>query len=264
MNMDKARFWRIADLVKRRLFDRLRRETQQIDYRNYKEYRERFKEIPHSLIEEWEDIKREYKDDPDADLTKLRGFLYEALFYYACLELQALFMDAEIIEMTGYKFDRSPPWFGAIPLYDIIPGLHHIWEKEKGGWKRKRKVPQVKADFLVQYADDEGPLPPALIDVKSSKPLKYGKERWGWQITSAVRRGFIFQVAYPKRGIKGYPKSLKEWKIKTPCPKCKKLSDNYRRCSECGEEIFPFTIVDAHYEAEKLWRRLGKVRRGRF
>jgi len=255
--MSKQTFWEIADHVKRRLFSRLRMETSKINYLNYEEYRERFKNIPNSLLGEWQKIEREYKALSKEEIERLKGFLYETLFYYACLETQAIFLDAELAEFGGTKFEEHPPWFECIPLYDIIPNLHFI--REKG--KKRRKVPQVKADFLVTYVDDKGPLPPALIDVKSSeKAARQRKEELEWQIVSAMRLGFIFQVAYPSPDLKSsYPTSLKEWIVKTPCPRCKELSDDYRKCTKCGAEIFPFTIVDAYYNLKALIDQLGKV-----
>lgn len=184
--------------------------------------------------------------------------MYETLFYYACLETQTIFLDAEILEITGTHFNDSSPWFEAIPLYDIIPNLHQLRE----GNTRIRRVPQIKADFLVFYVDDEGPSPFALVDVKSRKPRKY-QEEWSWQVIAAMRGGFIFQLAFPK-SEKEYPKSLRDWELKVPCSECKGLSDDYRKCGKCGAEIFPFTGADAYYEAKKLWEFMGKIREGRF
>ena len=258
----EQRFWEIADEVKRRLFSRSRIETSQINYLNYKEYRKKFESIPDSLIEEWGKLKEKYKNTPEENSNRLKGFLYEALFYYACMETQTVFLDAELCEFGGAKFEKSPPWFECIPLYDIIPNLHYIWEKNE----KKRKVPQIKVDFLVTYVDDKGPLPPALIDVKSSEgATKYKREELNWQIVAAMRLGFIFQVAYPDPNLQSpYPRSLKEWKIKTPCSNCKGLSDDFRKCSKCRAEIFPFTIVDARYTLKELIGRLGKNYKGRF
>lgn len=256
--MKEDKFWEIADWVKRELFNCIRSETAQIDFTDFKAYRQKFEEIPSSLLKKWEEIKEKFKEDPNIDLARLKGYLYEVLFYYACLNRQAIFFDAELAEMGGANFFASPPWFGTIPLFDIIPFLHRI--QEDGVWKRK--APQIKADFLVQYVDDDGPLPPALIDVKSSKHRKYNNG-WNWQVTAAMRCGFIFQIAYPKKGVE-YPRSLAEWEIKTPCRKCKRLSDNYRKCSLCEENIFSFTIADAYYEAKELWEKLGRIRKGRF
>lgn len=253
--MNEYHFWEIADKVKRRLFSCLRIKTSKLDYLNYNGYRKKFEAIPTSLIEEWERIKEEYKNNPDADFKRLKGFLYEALFYYACLNRQTIFLDAELAEFGGVEFEESPPWFECIPFYDIIPNLHYIKEEEK----KKRKVPQTKADFLITRVDDKGPSPPALIDVKSSKP--HADENWGWQITAALRRGFIFQFAYPKTE---YPRSLKEWEIKTPCSKCRKISDDYRKCTECGAEIFPFDITSSGYTLRGLLERLGISYEGRF
>lgn len=260
--MSNQTFWKIADYVKRRLFSRLRMETAKINYLDYKSYRERFENIPRCLTKEWGKIEREYEALSKKDLEKLKGFLYEALFYYACLKTQATFLDAELVEFGGGKFEESPPWFECIPLYDIIPNLHFI--KEKG--RKKRKVPQVKADFLITYVDDGGPFPPSLVDVKSSeKTAKKHREKIKWQIVSAMRLGFIFQVAYPASNLKSkYPTSLKDWEIKTPCFKCGELNDNYRKCEKCGAEIFHFTIVDARYKLKKLIEQLGKMYKGRF
>lgn len=253
--MNESRFWAIADEVKRSFFSCLRIETSKLDYLNYKGYRKKFEAIPTSLIEEWERIKEKYNNDSDADFNRLKGFLYEALFYYACLDAQTGFLDVELAEFGGAEFGKSPPWFECVPLYDIIPNLHYI--KEKG--KKKRKVPQTKADFLITYVEDKGPSPPALIDVKSREP--HADENWSWQITAALRRGFIFQFAYPKTE---YPRLLKEWEIKTPCSECGKLSDNYHKCTECGAEIFPFDITSSRYTLKELLKRLEISYEGRF
>jgi hypothetical protein len=151
-----------------------------------------------------------------------------------------------------------PPWFEATPLYDIVTPLYHTKEKDR----RKRRVPQTRADFLVTYADDRGPSAPSMVDVKSSKPRRW-RDEWSWQIPAAMRRGFTFQIAYPKFGIE-YPVSLDQWEIATPCSKCKALSSDIRKCSECGERIHPFTIADSYYEAKDLWGKSGKERSGRF
>lgn len=248
----KEGFWILADQTKRRLFDKLRKETQRIDYLNYKNYKQSLDEIHGSLLYEWDKILREFKDEPYFNAQRLEGYLLEVLFYYACLKMQALFMDAEILEMVGEKFDEYPPWFEATPFYDIIPTLHHI--KENG--IRIRKAPQSTADFLLTYVDDGGPTPPALVDVKSRKPQKWNK-KLEWQVIAAMRRGFIFQLAYPKDGIK-HPTELDEWEVVTPCSNCRRLSIDFRNCSECGAQIFPFTVADAYYEAKELRSRFGR------
>lgn len=249
-------FWKKADEVKRRLFSRLRIETSKIDYLDYKKYRKKFEGIPDCLIKEWDKLKEEYKDTSNVDFNRLKGFLYEALFYHACLKSQTIFLDAELCEFGGVKSEESPPWFECIPLYDIIPNLHYIWEKGK----KMRKIPQTKADFIVIFVDDKGPLPPAIIDVKSTeKAIKYKRGEINWQIVAAMRLGFIFLVAYPQSNLEStYPRSLKEWEIKTPCSKCEGLSDDFRKCTKCGAEIFPFTIVDACYTLKELMERLEK------
>jgi hypothetical protein len=249
--------WKKYDEIKRRLFHKLRVEMS-FDYSEigFSEYRKKFQKIPNILVDEWSSIEKENQNHPN--LLRFKGALYEALFYFACLDTQAFLIDAEILEMGGEKFPESPAWFVAIPLYGVIPQLHQIYEN--GEWKRK--APQVDADFIMVYVDDKGPAPPALVDVKSSKP-SYDEKRFGWQIAAAIRMGFIFQVAYPKEGVE-YPQCLKDWEFRTPCPTCKTLSRDYRRCSECGSVIFLFTIVDARYTLKELIERLRMYYKGRF
>lgn len=235
----------LSNRVKWRLFNRLWKECDKINYNDYKQYRREFEQIPRLLIDEWNKIKEELKNNPSANFKSLRGFLLEALFYYACLETEATLKDAEILGIENFKLnkDNFPPWFEATPLYDVIPPLHHIHK----GRKKKMRSPQTRCDFLVTYIDDKGPLPPALVDVKSSRPRKNYIEKFGWQIISAIRRGFIFQFVYPKQGIE-YPKSLKAWVQATYCSECKGLSESYRKCDKCGADIIPFTIIDRCYK----------------
>lgn len=247
-----AVFWAEADRIKRLLFNRLRQLTR-IDYKGYRRYRQAFAAIPDQLVKEWQEAEKR-------SLKRLKGYLFEALFYFACLESQAAFLDAELAEFGGATFERSPPWIEATPLYDIIPSLHQIRREKR--WERK--VPQTSADFLVTYVNDSGPSPPSLVDVKSRPPKrKEIKRKMGWQITAAMRRGFIFQVAYPKDHTE-FPKSLDDWEIRTPCSSCGALSKQYDKCEACNATIFSFSIVSGHYEAKELWKTLGKTRSGRF
>jgi hypothetical protein len=250
-------FWKVADQVKRRLFNKLRDETQRINYLDYHAYQQAFEDIHKSLADEWKKIQEEFKNNRHFK-PRLRGYLFEALFYYACLKTQAVFLDGELAGFGGAKFEGSPPWFEATPLYDFIVPLHHV----KEGVVRKRRVPQTEADFLVTYVTDSGPFAPSMVDVKSRKPSKWDP-KWGWQVPAAMRRGFTFQIAYP-RNQGEYPKELEDWETATPCSKCRKLSSDPRKCSECGDEIYPFTIADAYYEAKDLWSKVGKERKGRF
>jgi hypothetical protein len=245
-------------LGNRRLFHKLRLQTQRLEYVNYSKYRKGLDEIPSMLDREWTRIEKDFQKNHHFIPKRLRGYLLEVLFYYACLRLQAVFMDAELAEFGGAHFDTHPPWFEATPLYDIVAPLHHT--KEEG--RRKRRVPQTRADFPVTYVDDRGPLATSLVDVKSRKPKRW-RDEWGWQIPAAMRRGFTFQIAYPKLGIE-YQTSLDQWETATSCSNCKSLSGDPRKCSEYGEEIYRFTIIDSYYEAKDLWRELGKERSGRF
>ena len=241
-----SNFWLLADYVKRRLFNRLRDSFYQIDYLSYHKYREAVERIYEDVLNEWNEIKSELSQLSDRTIKRLKGFLFEALFYYSCLKIESLFKDAEILEMAGVKFEKHPPWFEATPLYDIVPMLHHLKEDDK----LIRKSPQTLADFLITYVDDTGPYPPSLIDVKSRKPRGWD-ERWEWCYIAAMRRGFIFQIVYPKEGIR-YPRDLAEWEVATPCMNCKNLSLNYRVCQSCGQTIYPRTIVDAIHRTHEI------------
>lgn len=247
--IDGLYFWDEADHVKRRLFNHLRTLTR-IDYTNYERYRRRFAEIPEQLLAEWNSLESEYRRRSPRIVPRLRGFLFELLFYFACLDSQAIFLDAEITELQPY-----PPWMEATPLYDIIPSIHQI--REGSTWTRK--APQTTADFIVSYVDDEGPAAPSLVDVKSKKPSRKRTKDMGWQVTAAMRRGFIFQVAYPKNGI-ALPRSLKDWEVRTSCSSCGAMSVSYEKCDDCGKAIFKFSIVSGYYEAKELRRKQGEVR----
>jgi hypothetical protein len=234
-----------STLVKWLLFNRLRQEFEDLDYSVYRAYQDGLQRVPERLIRYWEhELKPKYANDPDVDVKRLRGFLFEALFYFAYLRTEALFKDAEILEMSGatVRRDEYPPWLEANPLYDVVAPLHHLHSKNA----KELKSPQTRCDFLVTYADDKGALPPALVDVKSRRPKEpfWNRDKLSWQLTSAARRGFIFQLAYPKSGIK-YPTCLNEWEFGTPCLRCDRLSENSRTCSQCGAVIFAFSIADS-------------------
>jgi len=176
--------------VKRSFFSRLTRETSSINYLNYEEYWERFEDLPKALLEEWRKIEEKYgRKLSRREVKRLMGFPYEALFYYTCLEAQTVFLDAELAEFNGAEFKGFQPQFECIPLYDIISNLHLVPK----GRRKRRRVPQVKTDFLVTYVDDNGPLLPALVNVKSSeKQAKRYREGYGGRVDAAMRLGFIF------------------------------------------------------------------------
>lgn len=238
--------------------------TQNINYLDHDTHIRSLDAIYDSLLEEWRSIQEHLENDHDFEAKRLEGYFLEVLFYYSCLKRQALFMDHEIVKMGDEekggeeKGDEYPPWFEATPLYDIIPTLHHV----KEGSIRKRRAPQTKADFIITYASSSGPVSPSQVDVKARKPRTWRTE-WGWQVTAALRRGFTFQLVFPRNGVR-YPRELEDWETATPCSSCKKLSTDPRKCSECRKDIFPFTIADAYYEAKELWKKIGKDRQGLF
>ena len=223
---------KIFDETKSRLFNKLRTEIQNIDYSDHNWYETRFEEIPKHLLDEWEKIEKEYGSTINP--KRLKGFLYESLFYYACLKTQTIFLGAEMMTFGEAKTSDRPPWFECVPLYDIKPILYNQLKTQ-----RKIHVPQIEADFILTYVDNKGHCPPSYTDVKSKKPEEYNKY-WGWYIVAAMRAGFIFEIAYPKTD---FPTDLNDWEIKTPCDNCKTLSNDFKKCTNCGSVIFPFTIV---------------------
>jgi len=245
-------YWKIADEIKRRLFDLIRNSFKEkpiidasVSFEESENYiRERIKEVHELILQEWEKVKREYQTNPHFDEERLLGYLYEALFYLSSLELISRWFKDDIYWM-GYNLENKiepPAHFEVLPLYDIIPPITY-----KAIDSEKAKVPQLKGDFITFYV--EGPsgqrkvTPIALIDVKKS--LHSYKEKSGrWAAIAALRHGLVAQVAYPKTQIDELY-LLENWEIKTICPSCGKLMDGiYRTCPLCKKEAYPFTRED--------------------
>jgi len=78
----------LADLIKRRLFGRIRDylwENPAIDlssdYYQFEENRKKIKgELHKSVLEEWNLIKQQYGGNPAADWNRLKGFLMKPSF----------------------------------------------------------------------------------------------------------------------------------------------------------------------------------------
>jgi hypothetical protein len=95
--MNKQAHWELADLIKRKLFGRIRdylRKNPAIDLSSdcsqFKENREKIGEALHkSVLQEWNLIIQRYKDKSNADWNRLKGYVYEALFYIACIDLSS-------------------------------------------------------------------------------------------------------------------------------------------------------------------------------
>ena len=143
-------YWELVDLIKRRLFGRIRdclRENPAIDlsadFSKFEENREKVKgELHNSVLDEWDLIKQQHSENPIADWNRLEGFLYEALFYIACLDLSSFYFATDVVWMQTKAFE-APPHFEAVPLFGIIPPIRYLYkEGEKPSF-----VPQLEADF---------------------------------------------------------------------------------------------------------------------
>ncbi len=98
--MFNKEYWKIADETKRRLFNRIRNFSKEEPLLNVSKdwdfalkYQEEQKEKARKVIlEEWAEIKREYKENPNFNEERLSGYLYEALYYLCVLGIQASFI----------------------------------------------------------------------------------------------------------------------------------------------------------------------------
>lgn len=213
-----TRLYPIFEKVKSTLFNRLRTEIKQLPFVDYQKCQKAIKKIPRTLQSEFDSIVKKY---PEIPAKQLRGYFYEALFYYACLKTQVVFLDTKIVEFEG----KSPPqWLECVPLYDIKPLL--FWNV-----RRRMIVPQLEGDFLVFNREYGKPVQITLLEVESVKPINHD---WSLCIDAAKRCGAIFQIAYPAILL---PSDLSEWVIRTPCAHCQKLSKNTETCSKCWKEL---------------------------
>jgi len=245
-------YWELADLIKRRLFGRIRdylRENPAIDLSSdsskLEENREKVKKGLHkSVLKEWNSIKQQYKENPAADWNRLKGFLYEALFYIACIDLSSFYFATDVVWIQTKAFE-APPHFEALPLFGIIPPIRYLYKKGE----KPSSVPQLEADFLILYVEGETgkrrASPVTFVDVKSSKEVhRWKKEKGVRQAIAALRHGCAMQIAYPLKDVEEL-KSLKDWKIKSICPGCGELLDDIPAvCSYCKEEAYPFFRED--------------------
>jgi len=248
-NQINLKYWKIADEIKRRLFNLIRNSFKEkpiidasISFEKSENFiQRRIREVHRLILEEWKNIKREYQNNPHFNEKRLSGYLYEALFYLSSLELMSRWFRNDIYWM-GCNLENkmeAPAHLEILPLYDIIPPITY-----KPSNNEKAKVPQLKGDFIAFYV--EGPsgqrkvTPIALIEVKKSLS-SYRKRDGKWVAIAALRHGLVAQVAYPKTQLdKLY--SLENWEIKTVCPSCGKLMDKiYRTCPFCKKEAYLFT-----------------------
>ena len=250
--MSNRKYWEWADLIKRKLFGSIRdylRENPSIDLSSdssqFEENRKKIKEGLHKLVlEEWNLIKQQYRGNSATDWNRLKGFLYEALFYVACIDLSSFYFATDVVWMQAKAFE-APPHFEVLPLFGIIPSIRYLFEKGK----EPALVPQLESDFLILYVEGEAgrrkASPVTLVDVKSSKSVhEWRKEKGIRQAIAALRHGCAMQIAYPLKNIKEL-KSLQDWETKSICPSCGELMDDIPAiCPYCNKEAYSFFRED--------------------
>ncbi|GAI58886.1 unnamed protein product, partial [marine sediment metagenome] len=155
--MNKTQFTKrleFSSLVKWRLFNKLREEFEKLDFLNYNKYKEGIHRMPDILIDEWDQIEKEFKNNSNFSSRSLRGFLFEALFHYACLRIEALFKD-------DYEEKKSR----LNELYDIYSNILAIGVNRKLGLIEKKMTKMVllitnkediTTDFIVNELNDRG------------------------------------------------------------------------------------------------------------
>ena len=247
-------FWKMADETKRRLFNAIRnffKEETIIDVSSgfdfAQKYRDQQVEKGRKLIlNEWEEIKIEYKDKRAYNEKRLSGYVYESLFYL-CIHggLTASFLEKSFYWMKTEELQKKlkpPSHFEAVPFYDIIPPIAY-----KSVDSDRSNVPQLKGDFLVFYnegmAGERKAFPIHIVDVKKSESA-YDKKKGRMLALACLRNGLIAEIAYPK---KEYNKiqSLKDWDIKPICPFCGRLAKmDDEKCPSCEKIMYPFTRED--------------------
>jgi len=229
----ERKFWVIYDWLKRDLFVYLKDELSDLDWLG--DWVHGLEKIQRRLIWEWKSIEG-LLVSPQISLPRVRGVLYEVLFYLNCIKTVSVFKGSWIMEVTGDPLvpGQEPPWLDIIPIFDIMPKLFRI--RQNGKWVLR--APRVEADFLICYWDKEKTLPLAFVDVKSTLK-KYDKKQMVWAALGCKWfNDSILEVATPKPGILDYPRGLEDWNISQVCWKCGVLNQKTTHCFRCGQKIW--------------------------
>jgi hypothetical protein len=203
--------------------------------------------IHDELINKWKEIENKCQNQNYQQLNRLKGVIYEPLFFLNALYTSTIFKGSWIMEVAGDPLipDRLPPWLEIIPLYDIIPRVFRI--RKENRWELK--APQIEADFLIYYYDEvkrreinkSRIFPLAFIDVKVKSALKkYNPKDAIWYALGCKWfQNSILQIAIPLPQ-KEFPKDLKDWKVYQVCWNCGKLHEMDKGicCMHCGEKIW--------------------------
>jgi len=226
----EERFWVVFDWLKREFFVLLKAEITSIDWKG--DWLKELERIYERVVAEWRQTER-LLSRYDFQVKRLKGVLYEVLFYLSCVETSSVFKASWIMELAGDPLvpDEKPPWFEVIPIYDIIPRTFRI--KVNNKWVVR--TPQIEADFMICYWDEKGSLPLAFVDVKGNlKRVDPEKAIWN-ALGCRYFYNSILQIAHPETE---YPRNLKEWEIKQVCWNCGALNKGVIECENCSTKIW--------------------------
>jgi hypothetical protein len=236
----EKKFWILFDWCKRELFSFLKDRITNIKWK--KNWLKELEEVHEELIYKWREI--ENKCQNYQQLKRLKGVIYEPLFYLNSLYTGSIFKGSWIMEVAGDSLipNLLPPWLEIIPLYDIVPKVFRI--KKRNRWELR--APQIEADFLIYYYDERKRkekinkrklFPLAFIDIKSSLKNYNPREAVWHALGCKMFQNSILQIAIPQ---KEFPQHLKDWKELQVCWNCGKLHDMEKSvyCIHCGKKIW--------------------------
>lgn len=234
---EEEKFWIIFDWCKRDLFNFLKERITTINWK--KNWVQELERIQEDLMGQWKEIQKglaHYKY-----LKRLKGVIYEVLFYLNAIYTVSIFKGSWIMEIAGDSLihGQKPPWLEIIPLYDILPILFRI--KKNNKWELR--APQIEADFIINYWEKENNsrkekiLPLAFIDVKSTLKNYNPKKMVWYALGCKWFQNSILQISTPK---KEFPAHLEDWDEKQVCWNCGKLHNMKKSiyCEHCGTKIW--------------------------
>jgi len=252
--------WEKFDIIKMRLFKYVYGEFWKIRWTKPKCGIIRVDSIYENLLKKWDEIEKSLvaQGVKEEEIRIYKGSLFEALFYYACLQIDLYFKlcwslifelastveelrtkgqssKEDLLKEIGPKIAGSPPppSFGVLPLSDFVPPILHI---PAGG--KHLKFWHLQADFVIYTGEIEKRiLPLVFVDVKSSKPNLDEKNRNRFKDQATACKFFDSEmvVVYPRNHL---PRKPNEWEIKLVCPYCGSLEEPMSEdCSNCKSEI---------------------------
>jgi len=226
---DKKKFWIVFDWLKREYFDWIKNKIKDINWEE--EWLNDFERILDEAIENWSHFESTFSQYENIPTKRLKGILYEVLFYISCIKTSSIFKGSWIMELNNDPLcpNREPPWFEVVPIYDILPKTFNL----NDGSKKVLKAPQIEADFLILYWDKMGTHPLVFVDVKKNLN-KYKPKDAVWNALGCKWSNAILAIATPK---KDFPRDLKDWDIKHVCWNCGHLNVDSACCEDCGKSI---------------------------